>query len=155
MSKSKKPPKGTDYEIGRGRPPRHSQWQKGNSGNPGGKKKGTLNLESTFRDALLRPIMVTVDGEKKIISVLEALVMRLLDGALKGDFKAINSILDRIERMIGFHHEQGLETSEEDREILQRVFPRRDFKVGANASDAAETEDGIDTRPDESEDDHA
>lgn len=57
--------------------------------------------------------------------------------------------------MIGFHHEQGLETSEEDREILQRVFPRRDFKVGANASDAAETEDGIDTRPDESEDDHA
>lgn len=155
MSKSDKEGSGGDYLVGKGKPPRKSRWQRGTSGNPGGKKKGTLNLESTFRNALLRPITVTVEGEKKIISVLDALVIRLLDGALKGDFKAINSILDRIERMIGFDREQGVETSEEDLEILQRVFPRRDFKVGANASDAAETEDGIDTTSDNSEDDHA
>ena len=85
----------------------------------------------------------------------DALVMRLLEAALKGDHRAINAILDRDERLIGFDREKEIETPEEDREILQRVFPRRDFKVGANASDAAETEDGIDTRPDESEDDHA
>ncbi len=158
MSKSKKSSGGADYEIGRGKPPQHSRWEKGRSGNPGGKKKGTLNLQSAFQDALLRPVTVTVEGEKKIVSVLEALVMRLLEAGLKGDLRAINSILDRIERLIGFDREREIETSEEDLEILQRVLARRNFKVGANrraTSDAAETEEEIDTTPDESEDDHA
>lgn len=127
MRKSNKMSGQADYKIGKGRPPRHSQWEKGISGNPGGKKKGTLNLETTFREALLRPVTVSMDGEKKVISVLEALVMRLLDAGMKGDIKAINSILDRIEGLISSDRKQDNETSEEDIEILQRVLVQRDF----------------------------
>jgi hypothetical protein len=145
----------TDYAIGKGRPPRHSRWKKGISGNPGGKKKGTINLERAFQEALLRQITVTVNGEKTNLSVLEVLVMRLLDTALKGDIKAINSVLDRIERLIGSNQKQGNETSEEDIEILQRVLAKRDFTGLANAvlkrTDAGEETEGVDSALDDLE----
>jgi hypothetical protein len=64
MRKSNKCSGQADYKIGKGRPPSHTRWNKGTSGNPGGKKKGTLNLETTFREALLRQVTVTMDGEK-------------------------------------------------------------------------------------------
>ena len=125
------------------------------SGNPGGKKKGTVNLETTFQEALIRPVTVTMDGEKKVISALDALVMRLFDDGIKGDIKAINSILDRIERLIGSNRQQDTETSEEDIEILQRVLAKRDFSGLTDAmvklSDADEETDGKDLVLDERE----
>jgi hypothetical protein len=155
MRKSDKSSERADYKIGRGRPPRHTRWEKGTSGNPGGKRKGTLNLATTFEEALLRPVTVTMDGEKKVISVLEALVMRLLDAGIKGDVKAINSILDRIEPLIGSDQRQDAETSAEDIEILQRVLAKRDFSdftdAGVKRSSPGEETDGRDLVPDERE----
>ncbi len=127
MRKSSNSPGQTDYKIGKGRPPRHTRWEKGTSGNPGGKKKCAVNLETTFQEAVIRPVTVAINGEKKVISALDALVMRLFDNGIKGDIKAINSILDRIERLIKSEQKQDPETSEEDIEILQRVLAKRDF----------------------------
>ena len=53
--------------------------------------------------------------------------MKLLEAGIKGDIKVINSILDRIEPLIGSDQRQDAETSEEDIEILQRVLAKRDF----------------------------
>lgn len=53
--------------------------------------------------------------------------MRLLDAGIKGDVKVINSILDRIEPLIGSDQRQDTETSAEDIQILQRVLVKRDF----------------------------
>jgi hypothetical protein len=157
VSKSDKKGEGGDYAIGRGKPPHQSRWQKGVSGNPGGKKKGTSNLKTALQDALLRPVTITENGEKKVISMREALIMRLVEAGLKGDSRAINAIFDRDERLIGIDREKEIETAEEDPEILKRVGRR---KVNGNAnprptSDAAEAEDEIDTTPDKDEDDHA
>ncbi|HEY8005641.1 MAG TPA: DUF5681 domain-containing protein [Methylocella sp.] len=145
----------TDYKIGKGRPPRHTRWEKGTSGNPGGKKKGAVNLETTFQEAVIRPVTLTLNGEKKVISALDALVMRLFDNGIKGDIKAINSILDRIERLIKSEQKQDPETSEEDIEILQRVLAKREFSGLTDAmvklSDADEETDGKDLVLDERE----
>lgn len=155
MSKSDKKTKGGDYAIGRGKPPRQTQWQQGTSGNPGGKKKGTSNLKTALQGALLRPVAITEKGEKKIITIREALVMRLVEEGLKGNHRAINAILDRDERLIGFQREQGVETSEEDREILKRVLGRQKSSGATQhqTGGVAETEDNIETTPDE--DDYA
>ena len=155
MDKSRKSSEQTGYKIGKGKPPSHTRWEKGTSGNPGGKKKGTLNLATTFEEALLRQVTVSLEGDKTVISVLEALVMRLLDGGLKGNIKAINSILDRIERLIRSERKQDTETNKEDIEILQRVLAKRDFSgladVGLERSDTGGETDEKDLAPDSQE----
>ena len=62
--------------------------------------------------------------------------MRLLDIGIKGDINAINSILDRIERLFGSER-QEVETSDEDIEILQRVLAKRNF---SGLTDAVQSE---------------
>jgi hypothetical protein len=157
MSKSKKSSRGTDYEIGRGRPPRHSQWQKGSSGNPGGKKKGTINLKASLENALSHPITLTVDGQSKVVPACDALAMRYVDSGLNGKTRDIDAIFDRVERTIGRDPEREIETSEEDREILRRVLGRR--KSNSNTSPRptsdASTEGELDTTANADEDRHA
>ena len=157
MSKSKKPPNGTDYEIGRGRPPRHSQWEKGTSGNPGGKKKGAINLKASLENALSHPVTLSVDGQSKVVPACDALAMRYVDSGLNGKTRDIDAIFDRIERMIGRDQERETETSEEDLAILQRALAK--FKERANASstrgDLPDTEKGMDSSLNENENDQA
>ena len=50
--------KGRDYEVGYGRPPKHSQFQKGRSPNPGGRGK----QPSEYRDILLRILNEKLSG---------------------------------------------------------------------------------------------
>jgi len=50
-----------DYEIDRGKPPRHAGFQKGQSGNPEGRPKGSKNLGTLLSQALDEKVMVTED----------------------------------------------------------------------------------------------
>jgi hypothetical protein len=57
---------GKDYEIGRGRPPKATQWKKGKSANPGGRSSprsfSTLDMIDRL---LLTSVKITRDGEPK------------------------------------------------------------------------------------------
>jgi hypothetical protein len=48
---AKKLPKG-DYDVGYGKPPPHTQFQKGVSGNPRGRPKGSKNLKTLARKVM-------------------------------------------------------------------------------------------------------
>ena len=69
------------YEVGRGKPPKSSQWKKGQSGNPSGKKKATagskLALVECMAEQLAKPIAGTVNGKMTSMSVSEAIVAKL------------------------------------------------------------------------------
>ncbi len=55
MKKPKKPAangSGSDYEVGYGKPPRHTRFQPGRSGNPRGRPKDTKNLKTDLIEEL-------------------------------------------------------------------------------------------------------
>lgn len=59
---------------GYAKPPRHSQWRKGQSGNPGGKKKGAPNLKTSVQKMLLQKVRVTRSGKLVSVTRLEYLL---------------------------------------------------------------------------------
>jgi hypothetical protein len=74
-----------DYEVGYGKPSKSTQFQKGSSGNPSGRPKGSLNL-ATVLDRMLRE-RVTIDenGRRKKITKMEAAIRQLVNRAVSGD----------------------------------------------------------------------
>lgn len=78
----------TEYEVGYGKPPVHSQFQPGISGNPKGKRKGRKNTKTMIREITFAPIEIQVQGKTQKITAYEAMLMKLRQAALGGDFRS-------------------------------------------------------------------
>src|SRR5688572_7465458 len=73
------------YTVGYCRPPRHTQFQPGVSGNPSGRRKGVKNFKTLFEDILREEISLREGNVTKKITKGEAIVRSLIIGAMKGD----------------------------------------------------------------------
>jgi hypothetical protein len=76
---------GTSYVIGYRRPPLHTRFQPGVSGNPSGRAKGSKNLKTLFHEILNEEISLREGGEVKKITKAEAVLRGLVIGAIKSD----------------------------------------------------------------------
>lgn len=86
-------------EVGYKRPPRHSRWKKGQSGNPTGHKKGQRNLATDLADELANVIQVTEGGRPVKLTRQRALVKGLVARAITGDARAVAELLKLIARL--------------------------------------------------------
>ena len=80
---------GKRYEIGRGRPPKATQWKKGKSANPGGRSSPRpTGLLEMIDKLLLTSIRITRDGVSKRVTTLEAILEQLWSKGIAGDRRA-------------------------------------------------------------------
>ena len=77
-----------DHEVGDRRPPKHSQFKPGVSGNPKGRPKGSVNLRTRVSQQLRRMVTVTRNGRPVRMRKGELIALQIVDAAAKGDFKA-------------------------------------------------------------------
>lgn len=83
----------TTYDVGYKRPPKRTQFQKGQSGNPKGRPKEAKSLNTIVRETLLAKIKIrTANGRKNTTSV-QALMMQTLESALKGSQRDRHELL--------------------------------------------------------------
>lgn len=85
--------KDRNYDVGYGKPPKHSQFQKGQSGNPNGRPKGSKNISTILKDQLYRKVTISENGRHKQITVIDAIFRRVSKSALEGDRGAWNTII--------------------------------------------------------------
>ena len=81
------------YKIGYGKPPKATQFQKGKSGNPRGRPKGSLNLATDLASELGEVITVSEHGRPRRVSKQRALIKSLMAKALQGDIRAATALL--------------------------------------------------------------
>jgi hypothetical protein len=90
-----------EYAVGYGKPPVHSRFQKGRSGNPKGRPKGTRNLKTDLLEELSEPILIR-EGERQVRTTKQrALVKSLIAKALKGDMRAMATLITLSVRLFG------------------------------------------------------
>jgi hypothetical protein len=82
------------YEVGRGKPPKHSQFKSGQSGNPNGRhKKQAPAIGSIICGAFAERVIVTVNGKPTTLTKKELVVEQQIAKILKGDMKALRRLL--------------------------------------------------------------
>ena len=70
------------YGVGYGRPPQHTRFKPGQSGNPKGRPKGTINLKTDLMEELSERISVSEGGKPKKLSKQRALLKSLVAKAI-------------------------------------------------------------------------
>jgi hypothetical protein len=88
-----------DEPVGYGRPPKRTQFQKGKSGNPHGRPKGTLNLATIIARTIMEPVVITEHGQKKTITKLEAAAKQLMNKAASGELRASAQLVALVQWM--------------------------------------------------------
>ena len=87
MNTSSKP----EYVVGYGRPPKHSQWKKGQSGNPKQRRKRQPKSVATMVDEFFaREVDVVENGVSQRRTAFEIIMLQLCNKAMDGNSRALN-----------------------------------------------------------------
>ena len=115
-----KKPKGVpDYEVGYGKPPQHTQFQKGQSGNPSGKSKKETSIKAKLMQIASEDITVQKNGKSQAMTHLDAMVFTVFAKALKGDLRAVKFITEQIGGDVSeTSHPQQLQLTSADLEAM-------------------------------------
>ena len=86
-----------DYAVGYGKPPRHPRFQKGRSGNPKGRPKGSKNFATLLTEALDEKVQVTEDGKRRRVTKRELVIKQLVNKSASADLRAIKQLTDIVQ----------------------------------------------------------
>ena len=101
MMSSKKPPQEPveslahepAEKVGPGKPPRHTRFKPGQSGNPTGRPKDSKNFATILQQQLRKKVTITIDGKPKRVTVQEVIARRLANDSMKGATKAMELLI--------------------------------------------------------------
>ncbi len=116
-----------DYEVGYGKPPRHTRFIKGQSGNPRGRPPGAKNLKTLLSEALNETVIVTENGGRRKVTKRQAIITQLVNRSATADFRAIKILLDMLREIESQTEPAPPETSafsEADEEVLDQLRAR-------------------------------
>ena len=150
MKNNKKEKKqGSEYEVGYGKPPKHSRFKKKQSGNPGGRPvkrhipslwKQLDPLNSAILEQAARRLDIRTTEGKKTISQLEAALEKLFKMGMQGNRLSLVTFIELIQnaqdrekeqmqevfRAAALHHQvyaEQFETAEREGKPVPKVLP--------------------------------
>ena len=116
-----------DYEVGYGKPPKSTQFKKGQSGNEKGRPKRTKNLKTDVKEELQEMIFAR-EGERTVkISKQRAVIKSLVAKTMKGDPRSANTFFNTYFRIFdpaGEFVEAAAPMNAEEREVYEGFLAR-------------------------------
>lgn len=127
-----KKPTGDDYEVGYGKPPKASRFQKGRSGNPKGRKPRADHIAALVSEEGRKRLKVKIEGVERSHTKSELIAIRLVNKAVGGDLRAAAFVIDLQQKGKAAEVEEanqaasGRTARDELRAKLQRIFQAAD-----------------------------
>ena len=139
-----------DEEVGYGKPPKHSRFKKGRSGNPRGRPKGAKNLKTELEEELGELIVVREGGKPKKVTKLRAIIKGQTAKGAHGDTKAATFVGNLLFKLLdtGANEPPAEDVSDDDLAILDDYVRR----CQAPAAGEKPTEDSFETDGEGAED---
>lgn len=123
----KRPP--GNYEVGYGKPPKHTRWQKGFCPNPKGrgKKPEKKDTVAEILDRLLESKVTLRDGvDTQQVTRFEYLLMKAIEKAGKGDLHSLKFVIEMRQRFPSITPEMGeaKEIGQDDLKLIDEYMAR-------------------------------
>jgi hypothetical protein len=114
------------YTVGYKRPPRHTRFKPGASGNPRGRRKRPTNIRQEIQQVYLRKFAVQDGLAKQHIRSIVLLHRKLLNDGLKGDKRAALAAAKMAEKFGVYEFAEKIELdfsglNPEEKELLSRA----------------------------------
>jgi hypothetical protein len=119
--------------VGYRKPPVESQFKPGKSGNPKGRRKGSLNFQATLLRTLQETVIINENGKRKQVTKLEAALKQLLNKAASGDLRALmllTTLVRPLEQRLTDEQLPNEEIAEADETILRKILQRYEQESG-------------------------
>ena len=139
-----------DYQVGYRKPPQHTQFKKGRSGNPKGRPSGAKNLKTELEEELREMIMVREGDSRKPVSKQRALLKSMMAKAVQGDTRAAALIANMVYRLLSDNEPQTSDADalgDDDLAILEnherriRAFCLRQEETSESPQDSQPSSD--------------
>jgi hypothetical protein len=88
----------SEDEIGYGKPPKATRFQKGKSGNPRGRPRQNPGIAELFRKVSKQVVQANGPNGSRRMTKLEASITQLMNKATAGDLKAMKLLLQMASR---------------------------------------------------------
>jgi hypothetical protein len=82
--------------VGYGKPPLHTRFKRGQSGNPAGRPRGIQNIGWAVSAELSKPVLTRRGNKRSKVTRRELNVLQVVNKALRGDVRALAFILRRV-----------------------------------------------------------
>jgi hypothetical protein len=82
----------SEYAVGYRKPPRNTQFQPGQSGNPRGRPRGSKNLATLIERELSTRVAVTEGGRQRTLSKRAVIAKRFVNKAAEGDLRTLQTL---------------------------------------------------------------
>ena len=117
----------SDDQVGYGRPPRHSRFPPGQSGNPAGRPRHAKNLSTILTEEMNKLVAVREGGKVRKRPKRNALVASMVNKALAGDPRAVGQLLPVLLRLEAEQAARGQATeilAQDDQQLLAAYLRR-------------------------------
>src|SRR5262245_6155539 len=116
------------YAVGYRRPPVHTRFKPGQSGNPSGRPKGSQNFKTLFDKILNEKVSLREGAQVRKVSKAEAVLRGLVIGAMKGEPRSLGTFFRLAEQSGKFEQAQSPIT-----EIRHVIVSWKDTHPGEDA----------------------
>lgn len=113
-----------EYDVGYGKPPKHTQFAAGASGNPKGRKKGAKGLKTDLREEMREKVVITENGRRITVTKQRLIIKAITRKAAEGNVAAADRLVALHIQMFGFEDERvgKAQLSTTDQAILDDIL---------------------------------